>query len=360
LVLVGEFVGGASITILFCQEMKRNALVDLEDLGEAECAPGKGRSKKCKASQAPKIIRASVRNDLPANQAQLDEFLSDLEFGARLVPNPRFGHTEKNSHYDPVSLLPEDVQFITWWSKDFGNFIKAWDSDKWQPLLRRYRHHFNFTICSSTAHNRIEPGMESDLAERLGQLDRLAQIVATTNPDTDLGNSIGVRVDPLYVYFDRRLNKRVVVDEHVQPLMAKMAELGLRRLHISFVGFGMAPKAIAAREELHEIKFEVLERKSPEINELIDTVFGAPASEYGIVIESCYLQPYNTGETRVVAGGCVPVEGAKAIAREPDRVKPGHYKDRKDLSSCYCAEMRDIGTYYPACKHGCLMCFATK
>ena len=160
-----------------------------------------------KPAPKPMVIDVSRRNDVPANRAQLQKFLFDLENGEAQYQNQYLGRNVLLEKANPksictVSLAPKNVLCLSLWSKDYTLFLEAYNSERWGELLHKFTYHFNFTICSSTAHSRIEPGMESTLEERLDQLDQLAAIARTQSPNLDY--SIGIRCDPIVVYKDLR------------------------------------------------------------------------------------------------------------------------------------------------------------
>ena len=125
----------------------------------------------------PVVISASKRTDLPA--FYLPKLLQWVEAGWVDVPNPMFRH-----HPDPlkrlthVSLLPEHVRAIVWWSKNYGPYLKL------HQRLERYSiQSFQFTINSRRSDLAwLEPDVPS-VAEALRQVGELVPSVYGPSAD---------------------------------------------------------------------------------------------------------------------------------------------------------------------------------
>lgn len=306
-------------------------------------------------SKTASVVDVSRRNDVIANSTQFENFLLALEAGTVSYPNPFLFRGRGGATPPPpsvmvtTSLTPSSVQCLSLWSKDFGNFIRAYYSDRWSTLLRKYTYHFNFTVNSSTAHSRIEPGMESTLQDRLEQLDALVAIAKEQHPDPNV--SIGVRCDPIVVYDDLVSGVRVQEIDHFGALLARMEQHGLRVLHISFVS--LAWKKIARREKAAGIKF--VQFTLAEKEAFIRTNLAPLATQHGVRIGSCAEVPI---QGLVEQDGCVSWDNISEIAQYPGTLKTRRNAMSEKLFACHCVVTRDIGTYYPACKHGCLYCYA--
>jgi hypothetical protein len=142
------------------------------------------------------VISCSRRTDAPA--FKMPWVLAQIRARGVTVGNPRACHEESErdsghaSTGTMVSLAPEDVRCWAWWSKDYAEWIRTWESPETGPLLRQYDAHiFNFTINSERG-GPLEPRVATTLDQRL---DQLAWLAANFGPE-----NIVLRFDPIVHY----------------------------------------------------------------------------------------------------------------------------------------------------------------
>jgi hypothetical protein len=143
-----------------------------------------GATREIKKSE---IISCSRRTDVPA--FNMPWVLAQIVAGQVAVANPR-----NPSQVTRVSLAKEDVRCWAWWSKDYAEWIRAYEDEATSHLLRQYDAHiFNFTINDKgNGHSVLEPGLRTSLEQRLEQLTWLVAHFGAA--------SIVLRFDPIVHY----------------------------------------------------------------------------------------------------------------------------------------------------------------
>jgi hypothetical protein len=266
----------------------------------------------------PTIISASRRTDIPA--FYMPWFMHRLRAGSASYPNP-FSGTQHS-----VSLLPEDVHSIVFWSKFYGSFLDYID----ELHERGYRFICHYTITG--APRELEPFVPRweaavevfrALAERTSPrhvLWRFDPIVATpdfTGNETlarfrDLARALTGYTERCYFSFASYYGK-------VQ-----------RRMQRANIAYSDPP--IAAKQALLE--------------QMADT-----ADDCGIALHACCQDALLSA--RVHKAHCV--DGDLLAALFPDR--PLVTKANPTREECGCVTSRDIGMY-DTCPYGCVYCYA--
>lgn len=304
------------------------------------------------------IIEFSRRNDVPANEPYMKMAFQAIRDGHIDYFHPYYTRptitelTEERKAKIPLlhrSMKPNEVYAINWMSKDFKYWIKNFNEDQ-NPFLK-YKHHFQFAINSEFPHSRLEPGLEVTLEERFEQLNWLVNFV-TENQHTDPNHSITIDIFPILRYTDLRTGKTLDNLSHVPRLFQELKNLGINRVHI---GFLEPHKKIAKREQHHQIKLIELDTEARK-QLLIERIF--PWSDrYGIRLEACTARDVIDNE-RVHLAGCVSLSDIKHIGNGKIRSKKMSGKSGTGNRKCICQATVDVGSYYPACKHGCVYCYA--
>ena len=101
------------------------------------------------------VISFTRRSDGPGNPEQLYDFITQLQQGTIVYPNP--------ITRQQVVLPVRPGAVISWWSKDFFYLIQLWHDfpeTTIRMLETNFRHHFGFTI-NGPDHSIVEPDRKS-------------------------------------------------------------------------------------------------------------------------------------------------------------------------------------------------------
>jgi len=315
--------------------------VDIEDLGSPRV-----------------IIEFSRRNDVPGNVEYMTTALQALRDGQISYFHPFHTRpaitelTEERKAKIPLlhrSMKPNEVYCINWMSKDFQHWIRFFEQEP--DTFTRYRHHFQFAINSEFPNSRLEPGLEVTLEQRFEQLEWLVKFV-TENQHKDPNHSITVDIFPMLRYTDLRTGETLDNLGHVRRLFRKLRKLGLTRVHI---GFLEPHKKIAKREKHHQIKLIELDTEARK--ELLRERVFPWSKRYGIRLEVCTARDVLDNEN-VFLAGCVSLSDIRHIGVGKIIRKRMSGKGGTGSRACICQQTVDVGSYYPACKHGCVYCYA--
>ncbi|MGE5572259.1 MAG: DUF1848 domain-containing protein, partial [Bacteroidota bacterium] len=267
------------------------------------------------------IISASRRTDIPKFFAEW--FMDRVRSGSCRCPNP----------FNPkqvfeVSLRPEDVDVIVFWSKDP------------EPMLAHlheldrmgFRYYFHFTLNGYPSF--LEPGVPP-LEKTLATFRRLSEAVS---PDRVIW-----RYDPIVLtsvtdvsYHERRFRE-----------IATALEGRTRRVVISLLDD--YPASRARLERLADQGIQVAQRctaDDPATAGLLATM-ARLASDSGMEIVTC-AEAGNLETLGIRHGKCIDDEYIARVfgIRVPGRKDPGQ------RAACGCVVSRDIGVY-GTCRHGC-------
>jgi len=272
------------------------------------------------------IISASRRTDIPKFHASW--FMGRVREGRVAVRNPYSGQRSE------VSLCPEDVRAIVFWSKDYRPLERHLDE-----LDRRgFRYLFQFTI---TGLPRIFEERVPDAETAVATARRLA---GRTSPAQVLW-----RFDPIVI------SDLTGAGETIERFarLARMLEGATQRCTVSFMEFyAKVKRNMAPVEAAQGLRF-----RNPAIEEkrAIAGRLAAIAATHGIALVSCCNDDLIQagGGWEVGKGRCVDASLIDALF--PDRAgvsKPGPTRE-----ACGCALSRDIGAY-DTCPQGCFYCYA--
>ena len=222
-----------------------------------------------------------------------------------------------------MSLLPEDVDCIVFWSKNPAPIL---------PYLSRlgdYKCGFQFTL---NAYDEDIEAFVPPVEKKIDTFRRLSE---------EFGKqSIIWRYDPII------LSKNTDAGFHIRnfEMLAKALEGYTERAVISFVDHYRRIDRFWKEMGIHD----------PDENELsfICRSISEIASSCGMTPQSCAemlpLEKYG-----IKAGACLDAEWISTITGKPwPRAKA-----KAQRSLCRCMESADIGTY-GTCRHGCRYCYA--
>ena len=161
------------------------------------------------------IISCSRRTDIPA--FLMDWVIERINMGYVDVVNP-FNRKQVSR----VSLSPNDVKCFVWWSKNFGEWIKVYKSNK--NLFKSYKGHtFQFTINSPSI---LEKNINPSLEERFNQLNWLIKEFGLL--------AINFRYDPIVFYKVKGSNKISNNLRKFECIIENVAKLGVNEMIFSF------------------------------------------------------------------------------------------------------------------------------
>jgi hypothetical protein len=271
------------------------------------------------------VISASRRTDLP--RWFLDDVIEWFKRGYASVKNPF------NQRHYTVSLKPEDVHSIVWWSKDFSRFLAKRD------FFSTYKQTFQFTINGYRNKNLkfLEPGMTSTLQERIVQAEQLATYYG---PET-----INWRFDPIVFWKESDALEDNLAD--YETIAAKMAAAGITRNTISFAHwYGKCKRRASNRN------FSFVE-PSPELRRSAARKIAGVANRFGINVYACCNEDILIPGL-IARSSCI--DGALLT-----RLFSEHASTQQDVGqrdACGCTKSKEIGSYDMICKHGCIYCYA--
>ncbi len=260
------------------------------------------------------ILSASRRTDIPCYYAEW--FMNRIRAGYALTRNPM-----NHAQLSKISLSPENVDCIVFWTKDAANMLPHFDE-----LDRRgYRYYFQFTVTP----------YGSDLEQNLRPKSEIAETFIALSQRIGRDRVVW-RYDPII------LNDAIDVKYHKTEFrhLAEKLSPFTDTVTISFAD--LYPKLKNA--PLRPIT-------GGEIAELSE-IIGAAATEYGLRAVACCekidLTKYGIGRS-----SCVDKGRIEKICGCPLRIKA----DPNQREGCGCVESTDIGAYN-TCINGCIYCYA--
>ena len=255
------------------------------------------------------IVSASRRTDIPACFPAW--FCRRIAAGFCFVRNPYSGLLTE------VSLLPEDVDVIVFWTKDAG------------PLCSRLSavdacgipYYFQYTV---TPYGRdLEPGFakERSISAFLELSDRLG-------PERVLW-----RYDPVLI------SDRYSPAFHAEAF-SRLCELFAGRTERCTMSFADRYPGLPVRE-----------CTTAEMEEFAEFA-SAAAKDAGISLYTC-AEEIDLRRFGILPGSCVDAALCERLAGYPLRT----VRDAGQRDGCCCVESVDIGAY-GSCRNGCLYCYA--
>jgi hypothetical protein len=271
-------------------------------------------------SETAQYISASRRCDIPRFRSK--SFFAAWKQGS-IAYDGGYGRSYT------VSLKPEDVLGYIFWSKDFGPFI---DNPLFKELIESNNAVFHYTINDFGI---LEPGVPT-LEHRLAVLYKLSDMVGPQR--------VFWRFDPICRYVTPE-GKTVSTEKVFFSLLPQVQKAGVRRCYFSFMTLYSKTKS----RPVQFLGFSDEEKKT-----IAADIFRA-ASRSGMTLYNCCNEEVPRLVPQVKIAHCVDDE----ILRETDRF--GVHRPLKPAptrAGCGCFESRDIGSYSPACRHGCVYCYA--
>ncbi|MEN6328496.1 MAG: DUF1848 domain-containing protein [Syntrophomonas sp.] len=270
------------------------------------------------------IISASRRTDIPAFYAGW--LMNRVRAGYCTTMNP---YNRKQVSY--VSLRPEDVDVIVFWTKHPEPLVKHLK----ELDARGYRYYFQYTLNGYP--RTIEPNLPG-LKEEIETFKRLAGLVG---PDRVIW-----RYDPIII------SNATGIDYHKRQIdhIARELEGSTERLVVSIVDEYRKARTNFNRLENQaiSIKRQVTEQ---DVEDLIEYIV-AQAQNRKMETFSCAevldLTPFG-----LKPGKCIDDDYIQKVFGINVRLE----KDKSQRLECGCIISKDIGAY-DTCLHGCQYCYA--
>ena len=269
------------------------------------------------------IISASRRTDIPRYYSEW--LIKRIEEKFVLVRNPFNPGQIKR-----VSLAPEDVTAIVFWTRDATPLEKYFEK-----LHEHYRMVFLWTI--TPYGSPLEPAA----LPLKSAIDRFIRLSERAGPE-----KIVWRYDPIIITDQFTPKWHVEMFKKISTALAGHT----RRVITSF----MTPySSVVKRFEKAGIKFERSPLQRPDVGDMLVNL-SEIAHQNGMEIQACCqegkLAPYGIPD-----GACID---ANWLAKVFD-IPLVFQKDRGQRPRCLCTRSVDIGSY-DTCPAGCLYCYGLK
>jgi len=272
------------------------------------------------------IISASRRTDIPKFYATW--FMARVREGRAAYRNPFSGQVLE------VSLRPEDVRAIVFWSKDYRPLERHLD----EIDRRGFRYYFQFTITG------LPKIFEERVPDAETSIETARRLAARTSPA-----HIQWRFDPIVI------SDVSDPEETIRRFarLARMLEGITTRCTVSFMQrYAKVRRNLVPLETAHDLRF-----RDPGIEEKreIAARLAAIAAGHGITLLSCCNDALIGKGDRWEVGKARCVDASLLAALFPDRAAPPEAGPTRE--ECGCALSRDIGAY-DTCPQGCFYCYA--
>jgi hypothetical protein len=272
------------------------------------------------------IISASRRTDIPALYSQW--FMNRVSAGWCAVRNPR-----NAGQVSRVSLAPEDVDCIVFWSKNPAPMLPHLD----ELDRRRLRYYFQYSL--NDYPGELEPGVPP--------LDRRVRTFL------DLAGHVGPlrliwRYDPVII------SSRTPADFHSERFARIAGELrgATRRVMLSVLDFYRKTDRRLTQLEQEGFLFDRQAASSADTIELLRHL-AAIARGHDMEVFTC-AEGGTLNETGIPPGRCIDEQLLNTLWGLNLR----YVKDPAQRELCLCMLSKDIGMNN-TCIHGCPYCYAT-
>lgn len=270
------------------------------------------------------IISASRRTDIPAFYSEW--FVNRVRAGFLLTRNPFNYHQVSR-----VSLLPEDVDAIVFWTRNPTKLLPYLD----ELLHSRLRFYFQFTI---TGYPRVLEAKTLNPHKALNIFKKLADKIGP--------EKVIWRYDPIL------FSNLLPLEEHIRLFSKLAAELQgyTRRVVISFADFYQ--KTEKNLKTVDTLVYSDI-TKNHEMCLLLAEKLAEIAHRHGLIIFSC-AEDIELAQQGIRHGKCID----EKLINDLFGLQLASSKDPGQREACGCVKSIDIGMYN-TCLHGCKYCYAT-
>jgi len=273
------------------------------------------------------IISASRRTDIPAFYSRW--LINRLRAGWCLVPSP-----VNPGHVSRVSLRPQDVDAIVFWSKDPSPLLTY--LDEIDDL--GFRYYFQFTLNDYPL--ALEPGLPQ-IEKRLEIFHRISHRIGAERVVWRYDPIIISNVTP-HTYHAYRF-----------AVLAKELNGATRRVMVSFVClYRKTLHRLSRLEKESTFKFS-RDMANPADLDLLKEL-SAIAAENGIQMFTCAAAP-EIQAAGIPRGKCID----DGLVRQLWGLGIPYRKDPTQRQHCLCTISKDIGVM-DTCLHGCTYCYSTR
>lgn len=272
------------------------------------------------------IISASRRTDIPAFYHEW--FMNRIRAGECVVGNP-FNPAQMVR----VSLAPEDVDVIVFWTRDPRPLLPSLA----ELDARGYRYYFQFTLTGYPA------ALETGLPPRAELIEAFRALADHVGPQRIIW-----RYDPI-------VRSNLTDDAfHARNFAEIATALAGATQHAMVSLLDPYPKTTR--------RFRRLAADGVHIQEIseVDAALGALLRElaatgraHGMDVRSC-AEPFDLTPCGISPGKCVDDDYIQQVWG----IEVTHVKDRAQRPTCGCVQSRDVGAY-DTCPRGCVYCYAT-
>jgi len=273
------------------------------------------------------IISASRRTDIPAFYAEW--FINRIRAGFCTVPNP-FNPRQISR----VSLLPEDVDVIVFWTRNPKPLIPYLD----ELDHRSYRYYFQYTLLGYPRAIDVKgPNRETAMAtfQALGQRIGPERLIW--------------RYDP--IVFSQLTGTQYHLDNYAQ-IAAELTGSTFRSVISVMDLYAKIRKRVKKLNAQGVGIVDYTGDSSQRFDDLM-TSFARIAAEKDMQIQSC-AEEIDLTVYGIQPGKCVDDDYIQATFG----IEVGHQKDPSQRKACGCVVSKDIGMY-DSCLFGCQYCYAT-
>ena len=277
------------------------------------------------------IISCSRRTDIPA--FLMGWILERIREGFVDVVNPF-----NKKQVSRISLRPEHVKCIVWWSKNYNDWIKTYNNN--ETLFNRYKGHvFHFTINSPSE---LERYVKISLEDRFEQLEWLIEKFSA--------KALNFRYDPIIFYKKKGVNQIFNNLEKFSYIVKSVSALGIQEVIFSFATIYPKVKKRMISNGFIPIDLPP-EKKVKVLKNLIQT-----CQKHNMQMKAC-CQPELINIEGIEQAHCVDAYKVQDLIGENIPKE----KDTGQRKNCGCYKSKDIGGYSGIflCKHKCLYCYAS-
>jgi hypothetical protein len=271
------------------------------------------------------VISASRRTDIPA--FYLNWFIKQIRQGFVEVQNPLY---KKQTHR--VSLHPDEVGWIVFWSRNYAHFLKHRNS------FEAFRLFFHFTILST--HQLLEKN-NPEQKKSIAQMTQLVKLYSA--------EQIIWRYDPIVVWSKGGEIQSNFNGKNFRFLCKEFKALGINRCYFSLVSAYRKFKNRLAAKYSDLVLIPETHPYTQQILKEMTTI----SSAFGIGLHACCNQVL-VGQT-ISKGQCI---SGSTLNRISAKKEVSEAKAATRLF-CGCTRSIDIGSYnQQPCAYGCIYCYA--